>query len=39
MHSILVTMDENPCNANHRHIQPTAVAGSLSELPEIIAQL
>jgi phosphoglycolate phosphatase-like HAD superfamily hydrolase len=39
MHSILVTMDENPSNANHRHIQPTAVAGSLSELPEIVAQL
>jgi HAD superfamily hydrolase (TIGR01549 family) len=39
MHSILVTMDENPSNANHRHIQPTAVAGSLSELPELVAQL
>jgi HAD superfamily hydrolase (TIGR01549 family) len=37
--SILVTMDENPANADHRHIQPTAVAESLSELPEIIAQL
>lgn len=39
MHSILVTMDENPSNADHRHIQPTAVAGSLSELPELVAQL
>lgn len=39
MHSILVTMDENPSNADHRHIQPTAVAGNLSELPDIIAQL
>jgi HAD superfamily hydrolase (TIGR01662 family) len=39
MRSILVTMDENPCNANHSHIQPTTVAGNLSELPEIVAQL
>jgi HAD superfamily hydrolase (TIGR01549 family) len=39
MHSILVTMDENPSNVNHRHIQPTAVAGSLSEVPELVAQL
>jgi HAD superfamily hydrolase (TIGR01549 family) len=39
MHSILVTMDENPTNNDHRHIQPAAVAGSLSELPEIVAQL
>jgi HAD superfamily hydrolase (TIGR01549 family) len=39
MPSILMTMDENPCNTNHRHIQPTAVAGSLSELPELVAQL
>lgn len=39
MSSILVTMDEAPSNAHHRHIQPSAVAASLSELPEIIGQL
>jgi HAD superfamily hydrolase (TIGR01549 family) len=39
MHSILVTMDENPSNTDHRHVQPTAVAGNLSELPDIIDQL
>ncbi|MBN1219525.1 MAG: HAD family hydrolase [Anaerolineae bacterium] len=36
MQSILVTMDENPANIHHRHIQPTAVAESLSELPEMV---
>jgi HAD superfamily hydrolase (TIGR01549 family) len=39
MHSILVTMDENPANADRRHIRPTAVADSLSALPELVAQL
>ncbi|MBI1880478.1 MAG: HAD family hydrolase [Chloroflexi bacterium] len=39
MPSILVTMDEAPSNAAHRHIQPTAVAETLFALPEIIAQL
>jgi HAD superfamily hydrolase (TIGR01549 family) len=39
MHSILMTMDENHTNADHRHIQPTATAASLSELPEIVEQL
>lgn len=39
MPSILVTMDEAPSNGDHRHIQPTAIAGRLSDLPEIITQL
>jgi putative hydrolase of the HAD superfamily len=39
MPGILVTMDEAPSNAANRHIQPTAVAETLSALPEIIAQL
>ncbi len=39
MHSILVTMDEARANADHRHIRPTTVAGGLSELPGIIAEL
>ena len=39
MRGILVTMDEAPSNAENRHIQPAASAGSLSALPEIIAGL
>jgi putative hydrolase of the HAD superfamily len=39
MHSILVTMNEAPSNADNRHIEPAAIANSLSKLPEIIAQL
>jgi putative hydrolase of the HAD superfamily len=39
MHSILVTMDENPANNENRDIEPTAVAGSLSQIPEIVAQI
>lgn len=39
MYSILVTRDENLSNADNRHIQPTAVADSLSAVPGIIAQL
>ena len=39
MHSILVTMDENLANDDHRDIEPTAVAESLSQIPEIVAQL
>jgi putative hydrolase of the HAD superfamily len=39
MHSILVTMDENPSNDKNRDIEPTAVAERLSQLPEIVAQL
>jgi HAD superfamily hydrolase (TIGR01662 family) len=39
MPGILVTMDEAPANAAHRHIQPTAVAESLSILPALVAQL
>ena len=33
MHSILVTMDENPSNTDNGYIKPTVVAASLSELP------
>jgi putative hydrolase of the HAD superfamily len=39
MHSILVTMDEAPSNTGNRHIQPTAAASRLSELPQLIANL
>lgn len=39
MPSILVTMNESRFNANNLHIQPTAVAESLSALPGIIARL
>lgn len=39
MHSILVTMDEPLSNQHHRHIQPTAVARSLTEVPGLIQQL
>jgi HAD superfamily hydrolase (TIGR01662 family) len=39
MHNVLVTMDEAPSNPDHRHIQPEAVAGTLSDLPEIITQI
>lgn len=39
MPGILVMMDESPFNSQHRHIQPTAVAETLSALPEIVAQL
>ena len=39
MPSILVTMDENPGNADHRHVEPTAIAPTLSALPDIIAGL
>lgn len=39
MASVLVTMHEAPSNDNHRHIQPTAVARTLSELPQLISQL
>ena len=39
MPSILVTMNESRFNAHNRHIQPTAVAETLSALPAIIAQL
>lgn len=39
MPGILVTMDEAPSNAENRHIQPTAVAERLSDIPEIIRQL
>jgi HAD superfamily hydrolase (TIGR01549 family) len=39
MVSILMTMNESRFNANNRHIQPTAVAETLSALPGIIAQL
>jgi HAD superfamily hydrolase (TIGR01662 family) len=39
MHSILVTMDENPSNKDYRDIRPAAVAATLSQLPEIVARL
>jgi len=39
MPSILVTMDENSSNDDNRDIEPTAVAESLSQIPEIVAQL
>ncbi|RME74505.1 MAG: HAD family hydrolase, partial [Chloroflexi bacterium] len=39
MHSILVTMDEAPSNEDNRHIRPSAVAGSLAELPDLLAEL
>jgi HAD superfamily hydrolase (TIGR01662 family) len=39
MHSILVTMNEAPSNDQNRHIQPTAAAEQLSDLPEMIARL
>lgn len=39
MPGILVTMNESPFNSQYRHIQPTAVAETLSALPEIVAQL
>jgi len=39
MLSILVTMDEPAANADNGHIQPTATAGSLFEIPELIKQL
>jgi HAD superfamily hydrolase (TIGR01549 family) len=39
MPGILVTMNEPSFNNQHRHIQPTAVAETLSVLPEIVAQL
>ena len=39
MRGILVTMDENPVNNDHRHIQPAAMAAGLSELPGIVEQL
>jgi FMN phosphatase YigB (HAD superfamily) len=39
MRSILVTMDENPYNNESRHIEPTALAECLAQLPEIVAQL
>jgi len=39
MPSILVTMDENPANHDHRDIVPTAVAENLSQIPEMVAQL
>lgn len=39
MRGILVTMDEASSNEQHRHIQPAAVAESLSALPEIIKAL
>jgi len=39
MHSILVTMNQSPSNAENDHIQPEATADDLSELPDIIAKL
>ena len=39
MKSILVTMHESSSNDDHRHIQPTAVAQRLSDLPDIIRRL
>lgn len=39
MHSILVTMNPSPGNAQHQHIQPTATANSLAQLPDIISRL
>jgi HAD superfamily hydrolase (TIGR01549 family) len=39
MRSILLTMDEAPSNAGHRHIQPTAIASRLSDLPDVVARL
>jgi HAD superfamily hydrolase (TIGR01549 family) len=39
MWSILVTMNESASNKNYRHIQPTATAGHLAALPDIIRQL
>ena len=39
MKSILVTMNGAPTNEAQRHLEPTAMANSLSELPEIIADL
>lgn len=39
MSGILVTMDEHPSNHTYRQIQPTAVAESLSALPEIVVNL
>jgi putative hydrolase of the HAD superfamily len=39
MPAILVTMDEAPSNVHNRHIQPTASAASLAELPALIGQL
>ncbi len=39
MKSMLVTMRESSSNDQHRHIQPTATAARLSELPQMIADL
>jgi HAD superfamily hydrolase (TIGR01549 family) len=39
MAGILVTMHEALSNQHHRHIQPTAVAGSLAEIPGLVEQL
>lgn len=39
MAGILVTMNEPSFNSQYRHIQPAAVAESLSALPGIVAQL
>ncbi|MEW5960695.1 MAG: HAD family hydrolase [Chloroflexota bacterium] len=39
MLSILATMDEAPSNEHNRHIRPTAVAGRLSDVPEIVSRL
>lgn len=39
MRGILVTMDESPSNETHRHIEPAATAATLSELPDLTAQL
>lgn len=39
MAGILVMMDEPPFNSQYRHIQPAAVAETLTALPEIVAQL
>lgn len=39
MPAVLVTMNESPFNNQHRHIQPAAVAETLSALPEIVAKL
>jgi FMN phosphatase YigB (HAD superfamily) len=39
MTGVLAAMDEASSNNSHRHIQPTAVIQSLSELPELIGRL
>ncbi len=39
MRGILVTMNESASNVDHRHIKPDAVAETLPQLPDIVAQM